>query len=158
MLVVPRPPGGPAPPPARGAGPIPRAVRGPPHRRRRRQLPARVDRAPAGPSRRRLPGDHANLPGIAQRGEHHAAHRVHQVAHAGGREDAMTGELTAELTEGRTNYLNADYGVRSWLLTVDHKRIALLYLMSITVMFVIGGLFPAAIRLRPTTPAAGLLL
>src|SRR5262249_2204723 len=47
-----------------------------------------------------------------------------------------------------------DYGVRSWLLTVDHKRIALLYLMSITVMFVIGGLFAAAIRLELLTPQA----
>ena len=30
--------------------------------------------------------------------------------------------------EARRDYLNVDYGVRSWLLTVDHKRIALLYL------------------------------
>ena len=42
-----------------------------------------------------------------------------------------------------TNYLNADYGVRSWLLTTDHKRIALLYLVSITVIFLLGGLFAA---------------
>ena len=41
----------------------------------------------------------------------------------------------------RTHYLNVDYGVRSWLLTTDHKRIALLYLASITVMFVLGGLY-----------------
>jgi cytochrome c oxidase subunit 1 len=54
--------------------------------------------------------------------------------------------------ERRRDYLNADYGVRSWLLTTDHKRIALLYLVSITVMFVIGGLFAAAIRLELLTP------
>ena len=30
------------------------------------------------------------------------------------------------------NYLNVSYGVKSWLLTIDHKRIALLYLVSIT--------------------------
>src|SRR5262245_28085568 len=54
--------------------------------------------------------------------------------------------------EARTNYLNADYGVRSWLLTVDHKRIALLYLVSITVMFILGGLFAGAIRLELLTP------
>ncbi len=53
----------------------------------------------------------------------------------------------------RTNYLNADYGVKSWLLTVDHKRIALLYLISITVMFVLGGLFATMIRLELLTPA-----
>ena len=29
--------------------------------------------------------------------------------------------------KSRVDYLNVDYGVRSWLLTTDHKRIALLY-------------------------------
>src|SRR5262249_58790470 len=130
-----------------------RPVRGRRQHGRRRDLPARVDRAPAGPPRRRLPGDHAHLRGIAQRGESHAAHRVHQVAHAGGREDTMSDELTAV----RTNYLNADYGVRSWLFPVDHKRIALLYLMSITVMFVIGGLFAAVGPLPLLPPPAHLL-
>jgi cytochrome c oxidase subunit I len=52
----------------------------------------------------------------------------------------------------RTHYLNVDYGVRSWLLTTDHKRIALLYLVSITLMFVLGGLFAVAIRLELLTP------
>ena len=37
----------------------------------------------------------------------------------------------------RVDYLNVDYGVRSWLLTTDHKRIAILYLVSITNMIVI---------------------
>ena len=41
----------------------------------------------------------------------------------------------------RENYLNAGYGLKSWLLTTDHKRIALLYLVSITFMFFIGGFF-----------------
>ena len=45
------------------------------------------------------------------------------------------------------NYLNVSYGVKSWLLTVDHKRIALLYLVSLTVMFAIGGVFATLIRL-----------
>ena len=39
-----------------------------------------------------------------------------------------------------TNYLNADYGVRSWLFTVDHKRIAILYLIAVTFFFALGGL------------------
>ena len=56
-----------------------------------------------------------------------------------------------------TNYLNADYGIRSWLLTVDHKRIALLYLGSITVMFLLGSLFAIMIRLELLTPAGDLL-
>ena len=28
------------------------------------------------------------------------------------------------------HYLNSQYGIRSWLLTLDHKRIAILYLLS----------------------------
>ncbi len=51
-----------------------------------------------------------------------------------------------------TNYLNADYGVRSWLLTVDHKRIAVLYLVSITLFFLLGAAYAGAIRLELLTP------
>ena len=39
---------------------------------------------------------------------------------------------STQTIEPKTNYLNADYGIKSWLLTTDHKRIALLYLVSIT--------------------------
>jgi len=56
------------------------------------------------------------------------------------------------------NYLNAEYGIRSWLFTTDHKRIALLYLISITAMFFIGGFFALMIRLELLTPAGDLLL
>src|SRR5262245_38307442 len=41
----------------------------------------------------------------------------------------------------REHYLNAGYGVKSWLLTKDHKRIALLYLFSVTLFFFLGGAF-----------------
>ena len=50
------------------------------------------------------------------------------------------------------DYINVHYGVRSWLLTTDHKRIALLYLVSITLMFFIGGAFAVVIRLELATP------
>ncbi|MBI2963310.1 MAG: cytochrome c oxidase subunit I [Deltaproteobacteria bacterium] len=50
------------------------------------------------------------------------------------------------------DYLNADYGIRSWLFTIDHKRIAILYLLMITIMFVVGGVFAAAVRLELLTP------
>ena len=33
------------------------------------------------------------------------------------------------------NYWNADFGIKSWLLTLDHKRIALLYLVNIVMGF-----------------------
>ncbi len=51
------------------------------------------------------------------------------------------------------NYLNSSYGIKSWLLTTDHKRIALLYLFSITFMFLIGSVFALIIRLELLTPA-----
>jgi len=55
------------------------------------------------------------------------------------------------------NYLNAEYGWKSWLLTTDHKRIALLYLISISVMFALGGVFAMLIRLELLTPEGDLV-
>jgi cytochrome c oxidase subunit I len=43
-------------------------------------------------------------------------------------------------------------GLTGWLTTTDHKRIALLYLVSITVMFALGGTFATMIRLELITP------
>jgi cytochrome c oxidase subunit 1 len=54
------------------------------------------------------------------------------------------------------NYLNVSYTVRSWLLTHDHKRIALLYLVGVTFFFVIGGLAAAVVRLELMTPRGDL--
>ena len=51
------------------------------------------------------------------------------------------------------NYINAEDGLMSWLLTEDHKRIALLYLIVVTGFFAIGGLFAALIRIELATPA-----
>jgi cytochrome c oxidase subunit 1 len=64
---------------------------------------------------------------------------------------------TAATVPEKTNYLNADYGIKSWLLTTDHKRIALLYLASITAFFFLGGFFAMLIRLELLTPAGDLL-
>ena len=50
------------------------------------------------------------------------------------------------------NYLTAEYGIKSWLLTTDHKRIALLYMVSLTVMFFLGGIFALLIRLELLSP------
>jgi cytochrome c oxidase subunit 1 len=57
----------------------------------------------------------------------------------------------------KENYLNQEYGAWSWLTTTDHKRIALLYLMSITFFFFIGGFFALLIRLELLTPAGDLV-
>jgi cytochrome c oxidase subunit 1 len=64
---------------------------------------------------------------------------------------------TAAITAEREHYLNTDYGIRSWLLTTDHKRIALLYLVTITLFFFIGGFFALLIRLELLTPAGDLV-
>src|SRR5918994_4670261 len=55
------------------------------------------------------------------------------------------------------NYVNNGHGLASWLLTKDHKRIALLYLISITAFFFLGGSFAVLIRLELLTPAGDLL-
>jgi len=56
----------------------------------------------------------------------------------------MSTALQEPQTIETPNYLNAEYGWKSWLLTTDHKRIAVLYLISITVMFALGGVLNAA--------------
>ncbi|MDT7806547.1 MAG: cytochrome c oxidase subunit [Acidobacteriota bacterium] len=71
-----------------------------------------------------------------------------------------TQETRAHEWRGRfptVNYLNADYGIKSWLLTKDHKRIAILYLISVTFFFAIGGAYAMAIRLELLTPAGDLM-
>ncbi|HEX4143634.1 MAG TPA: cbb3-type cytochrome c oxidase subunit I [Pirellulales bacterium] len=62
-----------------------------------------------------------------------------------------------DLPPVRETYLNASRGVTSWLLTKDHKRIALLYLVAVTVMFFIGGFAIALARLNLLTPEGGLV-
>jgi cytochrome c oxidase subunit 1 len=67
-------------------------------------------------------------------------------------------ETAIQSAKPKTNFLNADYGIKSWLLTTDHKRIALLYLGSITTFFFLGGFFAMLIRLELLTPAGDLVL
>jgi cytochrome c oxidase subunit 1 len=57
----------------------------------------------------------------------------------------------------RHSYLDAPYGIAAWLLTKDHKRIAMLYIVSITIFFAIGGLFAAGVRLELMTPEGDLV-
>jgi cytochrome c oxidase subunit I len=57
-----------------------------------------------------------------------------------------------DAAEARLNYLSTDYSIRSWLLTTDHKRIALLYLVSISIFFAIGGALAGAIRINLLSP------
>src|SRR5213083_1552246 len=55
------------------------------------------------------------------------------------------------------HYLNDGFGIKSWLLTRDHKRIGLLYLAAITLFFFVGGAMAVLIRLELATPAGDLV-
>ncbi|MBD3162104.1 MAG: cytochrome c oxidase subunit I [Candidatus Eisenbacteria bacterium] len=55
--------------------------------------------------------------------------------------------------EAGANYLNHSHGLRSWFLTLDHKRIGILYLVSILTAFLLGGIFALLVRTELWTPA-----
>jgi cytochrome c oxidase subunit 1 len=61
------------------------------------------------------------------------------------------------LAESPVNYLNVRHTVASWLLTKDHKRIGMMYMVVVTIAFLIGAVFAAAIRLELTTPEGDLV-
>ncbi|HTN92817.1 MAG TPA: cbb3-type cytochrome c oxidase subunit I [Sorangium sp.] len=50
------------------------------------------------------------------------------------------------------DYLRADAGVRSWLLTTDHKRIGLMFYAIIVPMLLLGGAFALVLRTELLTP------
>lgn len=52
----------------------------------------------------------------------------------------------------KPNYLGGQYTLKSWLLTGDHKRIAMLYLFSVSFFFTIGGLAALIFRVELTQP------
>ena len=56
------------------------------------------------------------------------------------------------------NYLNQETTIKSWLLTMDHKRIGLMYLFAIMFFFAVGGFFALMIRLELLTPLGGDIL
>ena len=57
----------------------------------------------------------------------------------------------------KMNFMSKEKGLLSWLLTGDHKRIAMLYLVSITFFFFIGGALAGLIRLELLTPQSDLM-
>ncbi len=65
-------------------------------------------------------------------------------------------KATEETPTGENNYLTK-HTLRSWLLTTDHKRIGVLYLLTILVFFVIGAFAAALVRLDLVTPRGDLL-
>jgi cytochrome c oxidase subunit 1 len=64
---------------------------------------------------------------------------------------AITGSDTTE-NETRSNYLNSSRGLLSWLFTLDHKRIGVMYLVAILSSFFLGGVFAMLLRTELLTP------
>ncbi len=69
----------------------------------------------------------------------------------------MSTTITKVTAAEAPNYLTERRGILSWLLTTDHKRIALLYMFSVTFFFCIGGVFALLMRLELMTPATDLV-
>lgn len=69
----------------------------------------------------------------------------------------MADIITTPHISGHADHHDVDYlhdgkGLKSWLTTVDHKRIGVMYLWSILFMFFLGGVFAMLIRLELLTP------
>jgi cytochrome c oxidase subunit 1 len=68
--------------------------------------------------------------------------------------------MSQTLTQGTTagghppekNYLNETTGIWSWMTTVDHKRIGIMYLVGVSTAFGIGGVFALLVRLALLNP------
>src|SRR6478735_34317 len=58
----------------------------------------------------------------------------------------------AEDASALPNYLRADSGVLSWLLTTDHKRIGLMFYVVIVAMLALGGVFALVLRTELLSP------
>jgi len=68
---------------------------------------------------------------------------------------AVTNPITAPETKEsfpEHHYLNHSSGFLSWALTLDHKRIGLMYLAGILFSFFLGGVFALAIRIHLWNP------
>ena len=50
------------------------------------------------------------------------------------------------------DYLHESHTLRSWFFTIDHKRIAILYLISITLFFIVGAVAAGLVRLALVVP------
>ncbi|GAB4136048.1 MAG: cbb3-type cytochrome c oxidase subunit I [Planctomycetota bacterium] len=69
-----------------------------------------------------------------------------------------TNAPSAPATEPRKTYLNVTRGLWSWASTLDHKRIALMYLLGVFAAFLVGGLFALMIRIHLWSPDGALFL
>jgi len=65
---------------------------------------------------------------------------------------AQTGPAGVDRPRPKKNYLNESHGFKSWALTLDHKRIGVMYLVGVLFAFMLGGMFALLVRLSLMTP------
>ena len=65
---------------------------------------------------------------------------------------SATADVVAPRSSGSDNYLTHDKGVLSWIFTLDHKRIGVMYLCSVLAAFALGGLFALLVRTELLSP------
>ncbi|NLE87680.1 MAG: cytochrome c oxidase subunit I [Myxococcales bacterium] len=66
-------------------------------------------------------------------------------------------DLVVAPSKPEDNYLTHDKGILSWIFTLDHKRIGLMYLVSVLVSFALGGFFALVVRTELLTPGKTLI-
>src|SRR6187455_561472 len=65
---------------------------------------------------------------------------------------SATADVVAPRSSSSDNYLTHDKGVLSWIFTLDHKRIGVMYLCSVLTAFALGGFFALLVRTELLTP------
>jgi cytochrome c oxidase subunit 1 len=55
------------------------------------------------------------------------------------------------------NYLNHSRGLLSWIFTLDHKRIGVMYMIAVLTFFAVGGLFAVLLRTELIAPGPTLV-
>ena len=64
---------------------------------------------------------------------------------------AAVATAAASAEHAPKNYINHEKGLKSWLLTVDHKRIGIMYMVTLALVFLLGGIFALLVRLELMT-------
>jgi cytochrome c oxidase subunit 1 len=69
----------------------------------------------------------------------------------------MSTNAAAAPAVAEPSYLGASHGLKSWLFTLDHKRIAVLYMIGILASFFVGGVVALVIRIHLLSPQGTLV-
>jgi cytochrome c oxidase subunit 1 len=69
----------------------------------------------------------------------------------------MTSHAHTNTHTSQENYLTCKKGIKSWLYTLDHKRIGLMYMYTILLFFFCGGIAALLVRTQLFSPTSTLL-